>query len=303
MRAAVCVPLVAATLLASGCTKSENLATVADESEAIEIVSVLSENGIDAEKQETGEEGAKQWKITVADSVFGPSKLPAAFRVLRDRGLPRNSEKGMEGAYDEKGMFPSDSAQRAQRLKELKTEIERQLRLLPAVVRVRVNVVMPEDDSLNLNPYPAAASVLIISETVDPLFSEEHVRGLVTKSVPKLKPENVNVVIIHEPHPEQLAEFPRRRSPAVTYTIVALIAMLTCVLALTLVWRRRHGTVAANAAEPVIKVPDQTNLPERVLLTKPNLPNRDTALGRDLRPEPPVQELAVAKLDAYLGQS
>ena len=238
-------------------------------------------------------------RARAALQVFGPSKLPAAFRVLREGGLPRNGEKGMEGAYDEKGMFPSDSAQRAQRLKELKTEIERQLRMLPAVVRVNVNVVMPEDDSLNLNPYPAAASVLIISGAMEPLFSEDHVRGLVTKSVPKLKPENVNVVIIREPPAEPVTVSPRHRSPVVSYTIVAMVAVLISMLVLTLVWVRRRGTVA----EPASEVPDHANLPERLMVSRPNVPQADIALGRDLRLESPVQELGLAKRDAYVGQS
>jgi type III secretion system YscJ/HrcJ family lipoprotein len=258
-RVAIAILILAVAGLNSACRKAESVATVTDENEAIEIVSILNEKGIEAQKEEVGEEGAKRWKVSISDGLFSSNKLPLAFQVLKERGLPRQSEKGMEGAYEEKGMFPSDSAQKAQRLKELKTEIERQLRLLPTVVRVSVNIVLPEDDSLTLNPYPATASVLLINRSEEPPFAPSQVRDLVTRSVPKLKGENVGVVIIHEPGTVAVAgSGTRKPKRTLMYGVGGIAMILTSILSLLLFQanRQRKSSVSPDLGEPT-ETPNQ----------------------------------------------
>src|SRR5687768_9658048 len=60
-------------LTLTGCRGATSLATVSSEDEAIEILNVLHENGIEARKEETGEEGAKQWRILLQESWFSGS--------------------------------------------------------------------------------------------------------------------------------------------------------------------------------------------------------------------------------------
>src|SRR6267142_243290 len=50
-------------VIMTGCRSATSLATVSGEDEAIEILNVLHENGIEARKEEAGEEGVKQWRI------------------------------------------------------------------------------------------------------------------------------------------------------------------------------------------------------------------------------------------------
>lgn len=234
--------------LAAGCAESVSVATVPTEPEAIEIINILNEQGIESRKEEVGEEGARQWRVTLTEETFGRGKLARALRVLQEHGLPRPHEKGLEGAYDQQGMFPSESAQKAQRLKELKTEIERQLRLLPGVSRVSVNVVPPEDDVVNLDPFPATASVLIIHRDERPSFTTAHVQELVSRGVPKLKPENVSVVAVQEPeHRVATAHLEaQRRTDIISFIALGLLLILTLSLAATLlVVRRRRRRLAA----------------------------------------------------------
>ena len=235
------VLLLTLTIALSGCDRSEAVATVAQESEAIEIINLLNERGLAAEKQEVGEDGLKQWRVTVSEGMFSRDNLTLAFQILQENGLPRPKDKGMEGAYDENGMFPSESAQHNQRLKELKTEIERQLRLLPDVTRVSVNVVLPEDQGINFNPYPSTASVLIIHRAETPSFQDSYVQSLVAKAVPKLQPENVSVVLVREvPRRFESRDLsPRQRLKTITYSGVALITALSMVLVGLLV-KARH---------------------------------------------------------------
>lgn len=242
-----CSLLMLCLMLGAACRRQEGVATVPTETEAIEIVNALNQRGIEAEKEEVGEEGSRQWRVTITEERLGSGKLALALQVLQENGLPRPNDKGLEGAYEEKGMFPSESAQQAQRLKELKTEIERQLRLLPTVVRVSVNIVLPEEDTINLNPYPATASVLVVYHDEKPSFTASHVQDLVARGVPKLKPENVSVVLIHEsPRSPIQSPVSTRRQMTTIYTIGGgLVVLLTLLLLIFMLQARRQSRRAA----------------------------------------------------------
>ena len=220
---------------------SKAVATVATESEADEILDVLRDNGFDVEKKEVGEEDAKRWRVEVDEGVFGSGDASLAIQVLRDNGLPRPADKGLEGAYEEKGMFPSESAQQAQRLKELKTEIERQLRVLPGVTRVSANIVLPESNTLSLQPYPATASVLIVHKDAKPTFTAEQVQNLVARGVPNLKPENVSVSMAQQPpRPIPRREMDARRRNNIIFAIGTGLLMILGALLVVLILQTRR---------------------------------------------------------------
>lgn len=245
------LPLALAALaaLANACG-GKSVAQVSHETDAIEIIDVLKEQGFDVSKEEVGEGGSKKWSVVVSEGFLGDDAA-RAMQVLRDYGLPRPEDKGLEGAYEEQGMFPSESAQRAQRLKELKTEAERQLRMLPGVTRVSVTIVLPEDSTLNLNPYPATAGVLILHKDEKPRFTPDDVRNLVAGGISGLKPENVSVTMMQQP------PRPAPRPDAVarqTQTIITLIVggLLLVALGLGGMWFRqykRHQRAASTPAD------------------------------------------------------
>lgn len=220
---------------------SKPVATVATESEADEILDVLRDNGFDVEKKEVGEEDVKRWRVEVDEGLFGGGDASLAIQVLRDNGLPRPTDKGLEGAYEEKGMFPSESAQQAQRLKELKTEIERQLRVLPGVTRVSANIVLPESNTLSLQPYPATASVLIVHKDAKPNFTAEQVQNLVARGVPNLKPENVSVSMAQQPpRPIPRRDMDVRRRNNIIFAIGTGVLMVLGVLLVVLILQTRR---------------------------------------------------------------
>lgn len=240
--------LLALALSTSACG-DKSVAQVTHESDAIEIVDVLKEHGFDVSKEEVGEGAGRRWSIVVNEGLFGGSDAALAMQVLRDNGLPRPEDKGLEGAYEDQGMFPSESAQRAQRLKELKTEIERQLRMLPGVTRVSVTIVLPEDNALNLNPYPATAGVLIVYKDAKPAFTGEQIQNLVARGVPNLKTENVNVSMSQQPPravPRQ--DLSIRRRTYIALTILAVLALILFGL-IAVFWRMRKQR-AARAVLP-----------------------------------------------------
>lgn len=226
-----------------------HVTNVSTEAEAIEIVDLLKENGFDVDKTEVGEADKKQWSVVIRSGLFGGDDEAAyAMQVMRDNGYPRPTDKGMENAYENQGMFPSESAQRAQRLKELKTEIERQIRLLPNVVRVNVNLVMPEESAWSFNPYAATAGVVVVHKDKAG-FTPEQIQHLVARGVPNLKPENVSVTMSQQ----QARVVPRRdldvnRRKRMLYAGgVGLIAVLAALAVVFILQMRRGNARLAEA--------------------------------------------------------
>lgn len=230
----------------------KSVATVSTENEAIEILDVLRDQGFKVDKEEiVSENETKKWSVVVDEGLFGSGDAALAIQVLVDRGLPRPEDKGMEGAYEEQGMFPSESAQKAQRLKELKTEVERQLRMLPGIVRVSVNIVLPEDNTLSLNPYPASASVVIVHKDPQPGFTGEQVQNSVAGSVPNLKAENVRVTLAQQQaRPIQRRDVDvRRRNNMLLAAGIGLIIVLGCFLVVLILQTRRQRAQLAALRE------------------------------------------------------
>jgi len=239
-------------LVSTGCGDSE-VTTVATQDEAIEILTVLYDGDIDAYMQEVGDEGAKRWRILVEGKLFEGGMTAKAHRVLRDNGLPRPTVAGREEAAKEEGLLKSVSAEKAKRLKEMEIEIERQLRLLPGVVRVKTNVAPAEDDPVELNPPPATAAVVVVCKDRQPGFTDQHVRELVAGGVPRLKPENVRVATTYEPpHPLAPRAIDRSRRNRLVSGIVLLSLLTVVLVGLLLVARRKRNTADVSDARDTV---------------------------------------------------
>jgi type III secretory pathway lipoprotein EscJ len=249
LKRALVYPFFIPLLLFISACGSQDIATVATEDEAIEILTVLYDNGIEAYKEEFGEEGATRWKILIKGKLFGSSDLATAHRILRNNGLPRPADEGREGAAKEDGLVKSDSSEKAKRLKEVEIEIERELRLLPSVVRVKVNVAPADSDKLELNPTQATAAVVIVCKDKQPTFNENQIQNLVAGSVPKLQPEGVRVMIAYEP-PLPLVDRPleegRRKRLMIGIFVVSLLGLLLTVLVVQV--RRKNGRAEDRTA-------------------------------------------------------
>jgi type III secretory pathway lipoprotein EscJ len=230
-------------LTSTGCQRANSLATVPTEAEAIEILNVLHENGLQASKEEVGEETAKQWRIMLHEGWFGGSEVAMANQVLQDNGLPRPSNTG-DLASTESGVFKDESTRKAEQLKQREADLQKQLRLLPGVVGVEVTIVEPEDSSINIDPYPSTASVLIVSKDDPPSFQAETVRGLVSRSVPKLNPDSVYVAITTRPVrqlPSRELGMQRRHKILDAIGIGIMIILVASLIVLLLQMKRQNA--------------------------------------------------------------
>jgi type III secretory pathway lipoprotein EscJ len=276
----------------TGCQGPTSLATVSTEDEAIEILNVLHENGIEARKEEAGEEGVKQWRILLDQSWFGGSaEVAMANQVLQDNGLPRPTNAGQQ-ANSESGVFKDESTRKAEQLKQREADLQKKLRLLPGVVGVEVSIVEPEDSAININPYPSTASVLIVSKDDPPRFEAETVRGLVARSVPKLNPESVYVAITTKPPrtlPRGEFEVQRRHKSLDAIGIGIMIILASSVVVLLLQMKRQN----AELLELRGAVPDANRSDkEESDLTRAS--EQSTATGRLM----PMEQINPSALDS-----
>lgn len=247
-RAAALGALLAALLLTAACGRA-SIATVSTESEAIEIIDVLRESGFeDLEKHEVGEGEQRRWAVEMDEGLFGGDEGAHALQRLRDYGLPRQEEEPIP----EGGFVTSEAVQKAQERRRIRADIERQLRALPGVTVALVTVVMPQDPTLELNPYPASASVVVVHKEQSAPFTEQQIQNLVAKGVPKLKPEDVSVTISQQqPRPIPRRELNARRlNNLLLFACAVVIAGLGVLVAALLVQTRRQRARLAelNAA-------------------------------------------------------
>ena len=256
-RAAALGALLFAALLTAGCGRS-SVATVSTEAEAIEIIDVLRESGFeDLEKHEVGEGEARRWAVEMDEGLFGGDDTALALQRLRDYGLPRQEE----APIPEGGFVTSEAVQKAQERRRIRADIERQLRALPGVTVALVTVVMPQDPTLELNPYPASASVVIVHKEQSAPFNEQQIQNLVSKGVPKLRPEDVSVTISQQqPRPIPRRELnSRRRTNLLLAAATALVLVLASLLVVLLLQTRRQR---ARLAELSAASADEEATPE-----------------------------------------
>jgi type III secretory pathway lipoprotein EscJ len=284
-RGATLCALLCAALLSVACGRSQ-IATVSTESEAIEMIDVLRESGFeDVSKREVGEGEQRRWTVDLDEGLFGGDDSALALQRLRDYGLPRQEEAPIADG----GFVTSEAVQKAQERRRIRADIERQLRALPGVTVALVTVVMPQDPTLELNPYPASASVVVVHKEQSAPFSEQQIQNLVAKGVPKLKPEDVSVTISQQqPRPIPRRELnARRRTNLLLAAAAALVLVLGSVLVVLLLQTRRQrarlAELGAHGADEETLVEDGGAAPsEDDVETARELPTGGAARGREL---------------------
>ena len=207
-------------------------------------------------REEAIEGGGKQWRVVVHESWLNSGDLVLAYRVLQENGLPRPRDVGLEGADKGNGIVQSESTQRALRMKELKTELERHVRTLPGVVSVNVIVAPAQDNPLPVNPPPASASVAIVYKDEKPAFTETQVQQMIGASVPGLHPNKVVVTMapqrVRQPPAREALVRPRNN---MIYAITGgSVTVLAAVLTLLLLQKYRQR-------KQLVQVPESVNQP------------------------------------------
>ncbi|MFA1686168.1 type III secretion system inner membrane ring lipoprotein SctJ [Achromobacter dolens] len=175
-------------LLLAACGSRVELFSAANESEANEVLSVLLDAGIAAQKATT--------KTGVAVSVDG-QQVARALDILRARGLPRERFDGMGQIFRKEGLVSSPLEERARYIYALSQELTNTLSQMDGVLAARVHVVLPERGGVGENTTPSTAAVFIKHQAgynLDAL--QPQIRKLVTHAIPGLTEDRVSIALV-----------------------------------------------------------------------------------------------------------
>lgn len=184
------VALLLLLLLLSAC--SVDIVHDLDEPQANSIVAVLQRHGLSAKKQRN--EAGRVAKYTVS---VRRAAAPRAWRILRERNLPRPPTAGIGDVFKSGSLVPTAAQQQALMRHALAGEITRTLHTIAGVHGARVHIVLPRRDPFSARgqkPDGARASVLVTASH-DATVSADDVRKIVSGAVDGLAVANVNVVI------------------------------------------------------------------------------------------------------------
>jgi type III secretion protein J len=179
------------------CACSHQIEAGLSEQDAHEIVVTLRESGIDAaaepEPGPVGKEGAL-WQVKIRG---GGEQIVAAWKVLREHGLPHEKVQGLEAVLKNSGIIPTAMEDKARMTVGLEGDLTRTLRSVPGVVDARVHVVLPANNTMSLDPKDQSsttAAVLVRYRGERSPLTDDEIRGLVAKGVEGLITTNVAVV-------------------------------------------------------------------------------------------------------------
>jgi type III secretion protein J len=178
----------AALPLLVACARQQELYGQLSQRQANEMVAVLRNEGIAAEKE------AHDGHVF---SVLAPRESFArAVEVLRASGQPREGYDTLGQVFKKEGFVSSPLEERARLMHALSQEIANTISSIDGVVVARVHLSVPDKDPLADKRPPAAASVFIKHRAGVALAGQVgHIKALVVNSIQGLAYENVTVVL------------------------------------------------------------------------------------------------------------
>jgi type III secretion protein J len=241
-------------LLSAGCSNQE-LYSQLTERQANEMVAVLRQAGIEADK-----------KVTDGRfSVLAPrGDFSDAVRVLNAQGYPRESFDSMGKVFKREGFVSSPLEERARLVHALSQEISNTIASIDGVVTARVHLVVPDRHPLLDKPQPAAASVFIKHRPDKDLTPQvTQIKALVVNSLEGLSYDHVTVALFPaEAMPTTEAARVMAAGPAGRQAALQVPLLLgaaaggAVLLGGALLWWRRRGAAPQPVPLRALPAPD-----------------------------------------------
>ncbi|WP_419815602.1 type III secretion system inner membrane ring lipoprotein SctJ [Glacieibacterium sp.] len=219
--------VVGALLLSlAACGRSELYGKLT-ETQANEMVAILQNAGISAEKDSAGEAG---FSISTSQEDFA-----RAVQTLKAQGYPRDEFASLGTVFKKEGFVSSPLEERARLVFGLSQELSNTVSQIDGVVQARVQLAMPEADPLSDKIKPSSASVFIkYRPGSSPEKQVGQIKSLMVNAVEGLTYENVTVAMFPaQPLPVAVAPSGGERMAANLKLLAVPIALL---LALFLGW-------------------------------------------------------------------
>ncbi|MFM0305092.1 type III secretion inner membrane ring lipoprotein SctJ [Paraburkholderia sediminicola] len=246
------IVLLCATL--AGCGSRTELFAALPENEANEMLAVLLNAGIGADKQ-----NVKSGVSVLVDR----DRVAQAITLLQSQGLPHDPHVTFGQMFRKDGLISSPVEERARYVYAMSEELSYTLSQIDGVLSARVHIVLPEQTSLDGTPQPSSAAVFIKYRPDSPLDTlQPQMRRLIADSIPALSPDKISFVFVPglpppafmQAHPQTSArwrELLGLRVAADSYAPLAGTLIAAALVALTglvgggaLAWRGRRRVVA-----------------------------------------------------------
>ncbi|WP_406854813.1 type III secretion inner membrane ring lipoprotein SctJ [Alsobacter sp. KACC 23698] len=158
------------------------------EREALEIVGILQNAGIEAGRTR-GKDGA--YAVTVERD-----QTTRAINLLGERGLPRQRFESLGGVFDSKRIVSTPMEERARFMFAMNQELANSITQIAGVTSARVHIMLPEDSPLEKDRRSPRASVFIYHRAdADMARHVGTIKYLITNSVAGLHYEDVAVAL------------------------------------------------------------------------------------------------------------
>jgi type III secretion protein J len=237
--------IAAAALVLTGCGKV-NLYSQLSEQQANEIVALLLDAQIDADKVSQD----KAWVVRT-----GKSDLPRAVDLLRRYGYPHAQYESFGEVFKKDSFVSSPLEERARFLHAMSQELSHTISAIDGVIVARVHVAVPERDPLSEKVRPSSASVFI-KHRPDVAMANHvaAIKALVVNSVEGLPYDNVTVTLFPA-DPSRFAASKSKQTLGTTlmhnawfFPAMTVSGALIVIAALLSLWRRRGflGEVATS---------------------------------------------------------
>jgi len=174
-------------LLLAGCGEKA-LYSDLSEQEANEMVALLYNAGISAEKQSMAEQ---RFAVLTPKQSFAD-----AVELLRSNGYPRNKFESLGDVFKKEGFVSSPLEERARLNYAQSQELAKTIESIDGVVLARVHLAVPKKDPLSDEIKPASASIFIKHRRSAKLAEKEsQIKALIVNSIEGLPYENVTVAL------------------------------------------------------------------------------------------------------------
>lgn len=166
-----------------------DLYSAVPEQEANEMIAILLEAGIDADKQ-AGKDGMVGIAVDKGD-------MARAVELLKNRGYPRGSFSSMGEIFKKDGLISSPLEERVRFIYALSQELSDTISHIDGVISARVHVVLPENVGRNEKLIPSSAAAFIkYRDDYDFSTLVPQIKQLVSNSISDLTYENVSVILV-----------------------------------------------------------------------------------------------------------
>ncbi|TQV69944.1 EscJ/YscJ/HrcJ family type III secretion inner membrane ring protein [Exilibacterium tricleocarpae] len=176
-----------AVILMSAC-KSELYSEIS-EREANEMMSILRRSGVDTDK------------VALKDGLYAirveHGQMSRATDILSAYGYPQEKFQNMGELFKKEGLVSSPLEERVRYVYALSQSLSETLLQIDGVITARVNIVLPEHDSLSRDTKPSSASVFIKYHPASKLEdAKSDIKMIIEKSIEGLSYDEVSLVML-----------------------------------------------------------------------------------------------------------